>query len=124
VVPKITFLVQKGHFGGHFGSNFSEKNNISRHRFSYQISEGFGRHFERILMDFGAHFHDFWAPKSSLNPERRKYEKPMFYLRKTYVFEGPGLSFLVEKAIKNDVGTRCGIGTDFFMIFGRFWTPF
>ena len=47
----------------------------------------------------------------------------MFYLRKTYVFEGPGLSFLVEKSIKNDVGTRCGIGTDFFMIFGRFWIP-
>ena len=77
-----------------------------------------GRHFERILVDFGAHFHDFWAPKSTLNPKRRKYEKPMFYLRKTYVFEGPGLSFLVEKSIKNDVGTRCGIGTDFFMIFG------
>ena len=88
------------------------------------FTSNFGRHFERILMDFGAHFHDFWTPKSSLNPKRRKYEKPMFYLRKTYVFEGPGLSFLVEKSIKNDVGTRCGIGTDFFMIFGRFWPPF
>ena len=60
-------------------------------------------------MDFGAHFHDFWAPISSLNPKGRKYEKPMFYLGKTYVFEGPGLSFLVEKSIKNDAGTRGGI---------------
>ena len=77
-----------------------------------------------ILMDFGAHFHYFWAPKSSPNPKRRKYEKPMFYLRKTYVLEGPGLSILVEKSIKNGVGTRGGIGTDFFMIFDGFRPPF
>ena len=76
------------------------------------------------FMDFGADFHDFGASQPTPNPKRRKYEKPMFYLRKTYVFEGPGLSFWVEKSIKNDVGTRCGIGTDFFMIFGRFWSPF
>ena len=75
-------------------------------------------------MDFGAHFHDFWAPKSTPNPKRRKYEKPMFYLHETYVLEGPGLSFLVRKSIKNDVGTRCGIGTDFFMIFDGFGPPF
>ncbi len=88
------------------------------------FSWNFGRHFLRILMDFGAHFHDFWAPKSTPNPKRRKYEKPMFYLHETYVLEGPGLSFLVRKSIKNDVGTRCGIGTDFFMIFNGFWPPF
>ena len=52
-------------------------------------------------MYFGAHFHDFLAPKPDPNPKRRKYGKPMFYLRKTCVFEGPGLSFLVEKSIKN-----------------------
>ena len=75
-------------------------------------------------MDFGAHFHDFWAPKSSPNPKRRKYEKPMFYLHETYVLEGPGLSFLVRKSTTNDVGTRCGIGTDFFMIFDGFGPPF
>ncbi len=46
-------------------------------------------------MDFGAHFHEFWAPKSTPNPKRRKYEKPMFYFHETYVLEGPGLSFLV-----------------------------
>ncbi len=75
-------------------------------------------------MDVGADFHDFWAPKSTPNPKRRKYEQPMFYLHETYVLEGPGLSFLVRKSIKNDVGTRCGIGTDFFMIFDGFWPPF
>ena len=75
-------------------------------------------------MDFGAHFHDFWAPKPAPNPKRRKYEKPMFYLRKTYVLEGPGLSILVEKSIKNDVGTRGGIGTDFFMIVDGFGYQF
>ncbi len=41
-------------------------------------------------MDFGAHFHDFWAPKSTPNPKRRKYEKPMFYLSKMHVFEVSG----------------------------------
>ena len=71
-------------------------------------------------MDFCGHVHDFGAPKPTPNPKRRKYETPMFYLRKTYVFEGPGLSFLVEKSIKNDVGSRCGIGTDFFMFFDGF----
>ena len=59
------------------------------------FSLNFGMHFLRILMDFGAHFHDFWAPKSTPNPKRRKYEKPMFYLHETYVLEGTGLSFLV-----------------------------
>ncbi len=47
-------------------------------------------------MDCGTHFHDFWAPTSTQNPKRRKYEKPMFYLHETYVFEGPGLSFLLQ----------------------------
>ncbi len=75
-------------------------------------------------MDFGAHFDDFWSPKSTPNPKRRKYEKPMFYLHETYVLEGRGLSSLVRESIKNDVRTRCGIGTDFFMIFHGFWPPF
>ena len=59
------------------------------------FSRNVGRHLFRILMDFGAHVHDFWAPKSTPNPKRRKYEKPMFYLHETYVLEGPGLSLLV-----------------------------
>ncbi len=67
------------------------------------VSLNFGMHFFRILIDFGAQFHDFWAPKSTPNPKRRKYEKPMFYLHETYVLEGPGLSFLVLKSIKHDV---------------------
>jgi hypothetical protein len=79
-------------FGAHFGAIFYKKSIF----FGIIFTSFFGRHFERILVDFGAHFHDFWAPKSTLNPKGRKYEKPMFYLRKTYVFEGPGLSFLVE----------------------------
>ena len=58
----------------------------------------------------------FWTPQN--------IQKPMFYFRKTCVFKGPGLSFLVEKSIKNDVGTRCGIGTDLFMCFCRCWHPF
>ena len=59
------------------------------------FSLNFGMHVLRILMDCGAHFHDLWAPKSTPNPKRRKYEKPMFYLHETYVLEGPSLSFLV-----------------------------
>jgi hypothetical protein len=74
-------------------------------------------------MDIGAHFHDFLTPKPTPNPKRRKYDKPMFYLMKTYVLEGPGLFILLEKLIKRDVGTRGGIGTDFFMIFDGFWPP-
>ena len=81
---------------GQFWRSFWEPFLIKSRSFSASFfTSNFGRHFERILMDFGAHFHDFWTPKSSLNPKRRKYEKPMFYLRKTYVLEGPGLSFLV-----------------------------
>ena len=75
-------------------------------------------------MEFAVNSHEFLAPKPTPNPKRRKYEKPMFYLRKTYVFEGPGLSLLVEKSIKNDVGRRCGIGTDFFMILVDFGLHF
>jgi hypothetical protein len=33
------------------------------------------------------------------------------------------LSILLEQMIKHDVGTRGGIGTDFFMIFDGFWPP-
>ena len=123
MVPKVTFLDQKDAKGSILevilGAFFEKSRSFSASFFT----SNFGRHFERILMDFGVHFHDFWTPKSSQNPKRRKYEKPMFYLRKTYVFEGPGLSFLVGKSINNDVGTRCGIGTDFFMILARFGTP-
>ena len=75
-------------------------------------------------MDLRAHFHDLFAPKPTPNPKRRKYEKPTFYLRTTCVLEGPGLSILVKKSIKNDVGTRGGFGTVFFMIFYEFWPPF
>ena len=46
-------------------------------------------------MDFRVYFHDFFVPKLDPNPKRQKYEKPMFYLMKTYVLEGPGLSMLV-----------------------------
>ncbi len=84
----------------------------------------FERHVFRIFMDFGAHFHDFWAPKPTPIPKRRKYEKPVFYLHETYVLEGPGLSFLVEKSLKNGVGTRKGLGGDFFTIFDGFGSPF
>ncbi len=80
----------------------------------------FGRHFERMLMDCGAHFHDFWASKPTPNPKRPKYEQSMFHLRKTYVLEGPGLSFLFWKPIKNGVGTRYGIGSAFLVVFHGF----
>ena len=46
-----------------------------------------------FLMDsggFGAHFGGFWEAKWSLKRKRRKYEKPMFYLRKKYVFKVSG----------------------------------
>ena len=123
--PKSDNVGLDGCQRGPFWRSFWEPFLIKSRSFSASFfTSNFGRHFERILMDFGAHFHDFWGPKSILNPKGRKYEKPMFYLRKTYVFEGPGLSFLVQKSIKNDVGTRCGIGTYFFMIWGRFWHPF
>ena len=46
-------------------------------------------------MDFGADSLDFRAAKQALKPKRRKYEKPMFYFRKTYVLEGPGLSIFI-----------------------------
>lgn len=82
---------QQSHFGSHFGGHFRLKIDVVRHLFLHQIWEG----FFMMLMDCGAHFHDFWAPKSDSHPKKRKYEKPMFSLRKTYVFEGSGLSFLV-----------------------------
>ena len=119
--PKSHFSSLERPFRRSFWEPFLIK---SRYFSASFFTSNFGRHFERIFMVFGAHFHDFWPPKSSLNPKGRKYEKPMFYFRKTYVFEGPGLSFLVQKSIKNDVGTRCGIGTDFFTIFDRFWPKF
>ena len=75
-------------------------------------------------MDFWPHVHDFWAPKPTPKPKKRKHEKPMFYLRKTYVLEGPGLSFLVQKPWKNGVGTGDGIGGDFFVIFTDFGLQF
>ena len=51
-------------------------------------------------MDFGGHFHDFFNPKPTPNPKRRKHEKPMFYLRKTYVLEGPGLFIFIKNRLK------------------------
>ena len=51
-------------------------------------------------MDFGVHFHDFLAPKQDPNPKRRKDEKPMFYLGKTYVWEGPGFSIFIKHRLK------------------------
>jgi hypothetical protein len=66
----------------------------------------------------------FFIPKPTHNPKTPKYEKPMFYLRKPYVLQGPGLSILVGKSFKNDVGTRGGVGTDFFMMFDGFGPPF
>ncbi len=111
---------QELNLGVILGAIFDQNPFFSASFFSLNL----GMHFLRILMEFGAHFHDFWTPKSTRNPKRRKYEKPMFYLHESYVFEGPGLCFVLRKSIKTNVGTRCGIGTYFFMIFNGFWLPF
>ena len=55
--------------------------------------------------------------------KRHKYEEHILYQRNTYVLEGPGVSVLVLKSIKDAVGNRCGIGTDFLMICYRFGLP-
>jgi hypothetical protein len=56
-----------------------------------------------ILEDFDGFRSSFswlFGSKPDPNPKRRKDEKPMFYLRKTYVLEGPGLSIFIKNRLK------------------------
>ncbi len=76
------------------------------------------RHFLRIWMDVGAHFHYFWAPKPSPKQKRRKDEKHLCFIKGQPVFFGVDASlFWSKNHEKNGVGTRTGFGGDFFMIF-------
>ena len=56
-----------------------------------------GKHFERFSMNLKPNFNDCWMV--------------------------PGALFLVLKSIKNDVGHRYGIGTDFVTTSNRFVPP-
>ncbi len=63
------------HFGSILEDILAEKLTFVGVVFSYL----FERRFLSILIDFGAHFHDFSAQKTGPKPKRRKHEKPMFY---------------------------------------------
>ncbi len=80
-------------------------------------------------MDFGADSLDFRAAKQALKPKRRKYEKPMFYFRKTYVLEGPGLSILMILALFFGTPFRSSLFHVFVdfgvpcILFEQIWVP-
>jgi hypothetical protein len=84
------------------------------------MSKAFLEDFDGFMMSFSWLF----GSKTDSASQKAKLWKTSDLLSKTYVLEGPRLSILVEKAIKNAVGTRGGIWTGFFMIFDGFRPPF
>ena len=103
-----------------FGEPFSLKNRFCRHRFLHQISEGIFRGFwwilELIFMTL--------ASKNRIRSGKSENMKNLVLLKENLCFRRSRALFFGLKIDKNGVGTRCGIGTDFFMIFDGFGPPF
>ena len=109
-----------GHFGSHFGGQFRLKSDLFRHRFLHQISEGIFRGFWWILEVI---FMTFWLQTGSESEKAKRWKTYVLH-KENLCFGGSRALYFHQQSIKNDVGTRGGIGTDFFMIFDGFRPPF